>query len=69
MSQESKLHDEDLNRQEIAEKDATCISESQLCDGCYDCHIDGVDELNELCHGKHRNYCVHLFLKTIYKIF
>ena len=61
MSQDSKLHDEDLKRQEMAEKDATCISENQLCDGCYDCHIDGIDELNELCHGKLKKSIAYVY--------
>ena len=67
MSQDSKLHNEDLKRQEMAEKDSTCISESQLCDGCYDCHIDGIDELNELCHGKLKKVLSTRINEKIYK--
>ena len=46
----------DKTQYDMVKNDATCISESDICDGCYDCLL-GIDESDKLCHGRlMRNY-------------
>ena len=50
IAQDASLSLSDDTQYNMVKNDATCISESDLCDGCYDCQL-GIDESDELCLG------------------
>ena len=50
IAQEKNLSFIDNIQYDLAKNDATCISKSEICDGCYDCQL-GIDERNVLCPG------------------
>ena len=54
IAQDANLPLSDNTQFDMVKNDATCISESDICDGCYDCRL-GIDESDDLCRGKLMN--------------
>ena len=48
IAQDKNLSFSDNIQYDLAKNDATCISKSEICDGCYDCQL-GIDE--RICPG------------------
>ena len=51
IAQDANLQMSDNTQNDMVKNDATCISESEVCDGCYDCQL-GIDESDDVCFSK-----------------